>query len=480
MNVLKEKSKARKRCFVVMGFGVKTDLATGRQLDLNKSYKVLIKPVVESRNLECIRADEIEHTGPIDLHMYRELLDADVVIADISTANVNAFYELGIRHALRRRTTIIISESRLSYPFDLNHIKIFNYEHLGSAIDYDEVERFRKVLGETLDTVLQVEDPDSPVYTHLQELIPPSIRKKAANTMRQLKQEIRDALESQESASGQVAISNPSLAVLIDKGEEALQQRDYHSAVAFFKTAISEMNREPDHKATYDPYLVQRLAFATYKSKEPDTSTALKESIRLLSLLDLDHTNDPETVTLAGRVEKRLYEAEGINEHLQKAIEYYERGYFLVQNRYHGINLAFLLNKRVSTDIYTDTEGKITDMVLASRIRRKVLLLCDENWEQIMQRESRQVGMPAPQGDQELSADNLIARDEQKFWILVNRAEAHLGLGNYTEYKRASEAAKKIAHTDGMWQAFDEESSELKELIKEYGHLVNLQSEATA
>lgn len=171
--------KDRKRCFVVMGFGIKTDLATGRQLDLNKSYKYLIKPVVESKGLACIRADEIQHAGPIDLYMYQQLLDADIVIADISTANVNAFYELGIRHALRRRTTIVISEDKLVYPFDLNHIKITPYAHLGGAIDYEEVERFRKVLGDTIDAVLQIDDADSPVYTHLQELIPPSMQKKS-------------------------------------------------------------------------------------------------------------------------------------------------------------------------------------------------------------------------------------------------------------------------------------------------------------
>src|SRR5215218_10418766 len=95
-----------RRCFVVMGFGIKTDYATGRKLDLNKSYRLLIKPVVEEKGLECVRADEILHSGTIDLPMYRELLEADVVIADLSTANVNAFYELGIRHALRPRTTI--------------------------------------------------------------------------------------------------------------------------------------------------------------------------------------------------------------------------------------------------------------------------------------------------------------------------------------------------------------------------------------
>jgi len=478
MNGLKGKS-AQKRCFVVMGFGIKTDLATGRQLDLNKSYKVLIKPVVESRGLTCIRADEIRHSGAIDIYMYRELLDADVVIADISTANVNAFYELGIRHALRRRTTIVISEDKLAYPFDLNHIKITSYTHLGSAIDFEEVERFRQVLGETLDSVLQAEDPDSPVYTHLHELIPPSIRKKAAKVIRELNAEIRDAMDEHKPGSDGDLSANPSLSLLIDRGEYALSERDYPAAKAFFGSAIAEMNREPDHKYTYDPYLVQRLAFATYKAKEPDNVSALKESIRLLNLLDLEHTNDPETVTLAGKAEKRLYEAEADEQHLQKAIEYYERGYHLVQNRYHGINLAFLLNKRVATRLYPETTDKIADMVLANRIRKKVLALCEENWNEIMDKENKAT-TPSPQGDQELSSDHHVARDEQKFWILVNKAEAHLGMGDFDEYEKAAEAAKKIAHADSMWQAFSEEVTELKLLMKEYGHLLNLNGLVTA
>ena len=104
--------------------------------------------------------------------MYRELLGADFVIADLSTANPNALYELGIRHALRPRTTIVISENKLPYPFDLNHILIEGYTHLGDAIDYDEVVRFRKVLGEKLNAVINSKDPDSPVYTFLPKLSP--------------------------------------------------------------------------------------------------------------------------------------------------------------------------------------------------------------------------------------------------------------------------------------------------------------------
>ena len=37
----------KKRCLVVMGFGIKTDLATGRKLNLDSAYRNMIKPAVE-------------------------------------------------------------------------------------------------------------------------------------------------------------------------------------------------------------------------------------------------------------------------------------------------------------------------------------------------------------------------------------------------------------------------------------------------
>jgi hypothetical protein len=132
------KTQPPQTCFVVMGFGVKTDYSTGRKLDLDKSYQALIKPVVEAAGLNCLRADEIKHSGTIDLPMYQQLLNADYVIADLSTANPNAFYELGIRYALRPRATIVISENKLPYPFDVNHIAITSYTHLGDDIGYAE------------------------------------------------------------------------------------------------------------------------------------------------------------------------------------------------------------------------------------------------------------------------------------------------------------------------------------------------------
>ena len=91
-------------CFVIMGFGEKTDFQSNPQrvLNLNKTYENIIKPMVIEAGLDCVRADEIIHSTVIDKPMYDNLLGADLVIADLSTSNANALYELGVRHAFGR------------------------------------------------------------------------------------------------------------------------------------------------------------------------------------------------------------------------------------------------------------------------------------------------------------------------------------------------------------------------------------------
>jgi hypothetical protein len=71
-------------CFVVQGVGEKTDLSTGRRLNLDASYEV-IKEAVEEAGLRCVRADEIIHSGTIDKPMYEWIYKADLLIADLST-----------------------------------------------------------------------------------------------------------------------------------------------------------------------------------------------------------------------------------------------------------------------------------------------------------------------------------------------------------------------------------------------------------
>ena len=80
-----------------MGFGQKTDLDTGRVLDLDKTYKNIIKPAVTAAGYQCVRADEIPHSGVIDVPKYEMLFGAELVVADLSTGNLNAVFQLGVR-----------------------------------------------------------------------------------------------------------------------------------------------------------------------------------------------------------------------------------------------------------------------------------------------------------------------------------------------------------------------------------------------
>jgi hypothetical protein len=67
--------------------------------------------------------------GGIGAAICRDLasLGARVVIADISVHNANVYYELGIRHAFRERTTILIRAEADEVPFDLRTDRYLEY-----------------------------------------------------------------------------------------------------------------------------------------------------------------------------------------------------------------------------------------------------------------------------------------------------------------------------------------------------------------
>jgi hypothetical protein len=201
-----------------MGFGKKTDYQTGRVLDLDKSYKNIIKPAALAAGYECIRADEIQHSGNINVPMYEQLLNADVVIADVSTYNANAFYELGVRHALKPYTTITIAEDKLVFPFDVGQIAIRKYHHMGEGIDFDEVERMRADLQAAIKTVGAQAATDSPVYTFLKDLQPPAIAKAEA---------ARAALAAAPAAP---APAQPTVRALMDQVDAAFERSDFATA----------------------------------------------------------------------------------------------------------------------------------------------------------------------------------------------------------------------------------------------------------
>ena len=212
------------KCFVVMGFGKKTDYQSGRVLDLDKSYKYIIKPAAEDAGLECLRADEIVHSGLIDVPMYEQLLSADVVVADISTSNANAFYELGVRHALRPYSTITIAEDKMMFPFDVSHLAVRKYQHLGEGIDYGEVQRMRGELTTALKTILAAKNTDSPVYRFFSDLTPP--------VRRQIQKAIAQSSPEAVKQADADAPMNETARNLMSQAEAARARSDFEAAAS--------------------------------------------------------------------------------------------------------------------------------------------------------------------------------------------------------------------------------------------------------
>jgi hypothetical protein len=417
------KTASQATCFVVMGFGKKTDFETGRVLDLNQSYQNLIKPAVEAAGLRCVRADEITHSGLIDVPMYELLLKADVVVADISTSNRNAIYELGVRHALRPYTTVIIAEEEMmkSPFFDLNHIVIRKYKHLGEDIGVSEARRFSTELTNAIREIM-VREPklrrDSPVYQFIERLTPPSIA-----------EEVKATIAAQRSAIAAQTLP-PAHSELMARVEAAQRNNDWPKAKILLEE-IREMRKEnqasedPGLTKSEDPYILQRLALATYKSAQPTPEKALEAARDLLNLLGPAVSNDTETLGLWSSVHKQLWGLTSDGRHLDEAIRGAERGYYLRNDYYNGINYAFLLNVRAANT--TNLAEAVADFIQARRIRRQVIAIC-EQW--------LRENPPIDAEGKERSAKF----QESRYWVLATLAEAYLGIEDSLGEEKLEEA----------------------------------------
>jgi hypothetical protein len=145
-----------------MPFGRKPDLL-GKLIDFDAVYSDLIAPSVEAAGLEPIRADEEMTGGIIHKPMFERLILCDYAVADLTTANANVFYELGVRHAVKKATTVLLfAKGRGQLPFDVRSLRAFPYQ-LGEEGKPAGVEADRASLTKRL---LEARNPtvDSPIY----------------------------------------------------------------------------------------------------------------------------------------------------------------------------------------------------------------------------------------------------------------------------------------------------------------------------
>ena len=425
----------RPTCFVVMGFREKTDPISGKTFDLDKSYRILIKPAVEAAGATCIRADEIVHAEVIDVPMYEQLLEADLVVADLSTLNANAFFELGVRYALRPRATIAIAESGFKNPFDTNHIATLPYEHLGKGIDAEDAERFKAKLTNLCRTLLSNDRPDSPVYTYIRGLQPPRVRGAV---------ELTEAAAAYRAApaSGEDRTAKP-LAELMDLAMTYRRDEDFAAMRRVLADVVAAMGDNPD------PFAVQQLALATYKSQDLDPVAALTDAQKVLAPLDPEGANDPETLGIWGAIHKRLAErsqrtAEQRKADLDTAIFAYEKGYYLKDDYYNGINLAFLLDTRA---LQEEGDDRIADRVQARRVRERLVRRLEP---QIAERAGKET-------TKEL-------RDEG-YWMRATMAEAHAGLGDAAGERAWLDKARAFASEPWMVSSTEDQIGKLRGLL---------------
>ena len=145
--------------FVLRPFGFKGDI------DFERVQQELIGPVLNQLGIRSEVAGSFLQSGTIRSDLFQLLLTADLVIADVSLQQAGVFYELGIRHALRPRSTILLRSSAGERTFDLSTDRELTYEPRDPAASVDALVRG---IQETLSSTRV----DSPVFQLAPELPP--------------------------------------------------------------------------------------------------------------------------------------------------------------------------------------------------------------------------------------------------------------------------------------------------------------------
>ena len=161
-------------CFVLMPFGKKQDIA-GSVIDFDAVYFDLISPCIKQAGLNPLRADEELAGGIIHKPMFERLILCKYAVADLTTANANVFYELGVRHAVRPWSTVLIyAMGRGQLPFDVGLLRATPYNLTSAGIPSD-TESTKEILVKRLIEVQKQTLKDSPIYQLVEDFPEPDI-----------------------------------------------------------------------------------------------------------------------------------------------------------------------------------------------------------------------------------------------------------------------------------------------------------------
>ena len=339
-------------CFVLMPFGQKKD-ENGRTIDFDEIYNKVIKPAVEDAELEPIRADEETTGGIIHKPMFERLMLCDYAVADLTTANPNVFYELGVRHGIRPHSTVLIFGKGGRLPFDVAPLRAIPYGIDANGLPESPNED-RKVIADRLVKSREPVD-DSPLFQLVTYWPKPDLAHLKTDDFRELIDYSRKYKERLAGAreSGVDALSAVEKELNLKDVDPAIIVDLYLSyrAVEAWQEMVDLVGKMPRVLAR-TVMIREQLGFALNRLKRRDEAEkTLKEVID-------EFGANSETNGLLGRVYKdrwddareagRAIEAKG---YLRKAISAYLNGFEADwRDAFPGINAVTLMEMEEVVD----------------------------------------------------------------------------------------------------------------------------------
>lgn len=371
-------------CFILMPFAIKTDPTGGKDIDFNRVYDEAIRPAVEDAGMDPIRADEEKTGGIIHKPMFERLLLCDFALADLTTANANVFYELGVRHTARPSTTVTIFAEGQPIPFDINFLRSLPYQ-LGkdNAFPDELATKLREALAARLTELRELaakdEVVDSPLFQLVGEWTSPDIARIKTDVFREqvkYNEEMKDRLgevrqkaknkDTKAEAAELLAAIRKDIGPLdVAEGGTVIDLMLTYRALSDWEGMIKVQADMP--KALAEQVMVQeQLGFALNRSAK-DNPAARARALAVLENVEKRNGANSETCGLIGRIHKDFW-SQALEEgkqiealgHLQNAIDAYLRGFLADQrDAYPGINAVTLL------EIKGDAESLKTKKQLA-------------------------------------------------------------------------------------------------------------------
>ena len=157
---IKLRSEDMKKCFVVSPIG---DEGSEIRKRADQMFKYIIAPVCEETGFEPIRVDKLNQPDSITQTIIDYLLQSELVIADITGHNPNAFYEMGYR-ASTGKPIIHLKCKNEGIPFDIAGIRAFDYD----LSDLDSVEEIKSRLIKTIGA-LSFDTKSIPILYEIQD-----------------------------------------------------------------------------------------------------------------------------------------------------------------------------------------------------------------------------------------------------------------------------------------------------------------------